>query len=116
MGIIEEVNEPFKEDVFSFMKDVAPAVIGQQDSMAVFLNALLSEDKGLLEPAHLYNTLVMAMVMLHGCYPHLIMSDETRGKALYALARIFQRYRCHGSMAAFPYSFHRISGMTLRCL
>lgn len=97
MGIIEEINEPFKEDVFAFMKDIAPTVIGQQDSMAVFLNALLSEDKGLLEPAHLYNTLVMAMVMLHGYYPHFNMSDETRGKALYALARIFQRYRCYGN-------------------
>lgn len=117
IGILEERTEPAREeDITALMNEIAPAVIGQQDPMEVFFNALPLEDKELLEPGHLYHTLTMTMIVFHGCGSQLTMSDDTRRKALYTLARLFQRWWCHGDLTALPAAFHRISEITLNCL
>ncbi len=116
VGILEERNNPSEDGISAFMNEVAPAVIGQQDPMEVFFDALPSDGKDMLQSTHLYHTLNMSMIVLHGCGSQLAMSDETRRRLLHTLARLFQRWQCQGDNTAVPAAFQRISMMILNCL
>lgn len=99
VGILEE--SPNKRDDVEdveFVRNVVPAAVGQQDPLELFLNVLTVEEEDMLEPRNLYNILDMASMVLFGCQPPPPISEDTRKKMLYTLARIYYRCQCSGDM------------------
>lgn len=104
------------EGMQEFVHYVVPDVVGQKIALEVFCDALLADDKELLHPTQLHRHLSMSMFVL-GRVPVLSgVPTKTRRRALYALARIFQRYYCNGDMEGVPEAPRRIAQVVLNCL
>ncbi len=102
-------------DIYAFVSDAVPAVVGQENPLEVFSDALLAVDQELLQPAQLERHLSLAMFVLPGTELPVGIPAETRQKALYALANVFQRYQCNGDMSGVPYAPRGISQAILEC-
>lgn len=113
IGIIQEQKE--RDALFS-MREIVPAVIGQQDPMQFFHDLVLREGIDMLEPSRLYHNLLVAVYLLRGCGPSVVVSEEGRKKALYALARVFQRYRCCGERLDEAYPSQMLCEVILKCI
>ncbi len=105
------------DGLHDFATDVVSVVIGQQNPLDVFSDALLAVDQELLQPSQLHRHLSLSMFVLRKT-EDLSESEvpaESRTKALYALARAFQRYHCNGDMEGAPYASRKISKAVLYC-
>lgn len=114
--VLEVLKFKTKEEANLFLEEVVPVVIGERDPMGYFRDALLRQEKDMTEPSNLYHHLFICLLVLRGCKSDIVVTDEGRREALFALVRVFQRYQCHGNMTGAPDSGRRIGEVMLKCL
>ncbi|KAI0732459.1 hypothetical protein BC629DRAFT_1573274 [Irpex lacteus] len=114
--VLEVLKFKSKEEANLFLEEVVPVVISERDPMEYFRDALLRQEKDMTEPSNLYHHLFICLLVLRGCKSDIVVTDEGRREALFALVRVFQRYQCHGNMTGAPDSGRRIGEVMLKCL